>query len=158
MASKFITLTGTAYWARVFPENKDKTGYDNELTDIGGQYVVNMILEDDQLDKLVQSNSLVPSFPSSVKDEDGNDVTAYRFKRLHEKYSRAGELLEWASGAPEIVDEDGNKWDLEERGLIGNGSTVEVTLCVYQAGKTYGTRLEKLKVVDHVKAPESVAA
>lgn len=154
MATKILKITGTAYWARVFEENKDATGYNDELKDTGGQYTVNMVLENDEIQKLVKANSQTTDYPKTITDSEGNEVEAYRFKRQHEKYDRKGNLLEWASGAPEVVGSDGTPWDIEEDGGIGNGSTLELTVAVYKAGPVYGTRLEKVKVVDFVPVPE----
>lgn len=156
--STYLTVRGTAYWAKVFPENKDATGFDDELKESGGQYTIMVDLDSDSLMELTKASSQVPDYPRVIKDEDGNDITAYRFKRLHEKRDRSGKLLEWASGNPAVVDAAGKIWDLEELGLIGNGSEVELRVCVYKAGRVVGTRLEEVKVVNHVPAPEREVA
>ena len=151
--STYVTVKGKAYWAKVFPENKDATGWDNELTATGGQYVINLDLDTDSVLELTKLGSQTVDYPKEMQDEEGKDITTYKFKRLHEKYDKRGNLLEWASGAPKVKKADGTPWDIEEDSWIGNGSTVELRVCVYKAGKVVGTRLEEVKVIDHVPAP-----
>ena len=59
---------------------------------------------------------------------------------------------DWDSGAPIVQKSDGSTWDISSDGTIGNGSTVEVELSVYDTSRPniVGTRLDKVKVVDHV--------
>ena len=59
---------------------------------------------------------------------------------------------DWDSGAPTVQKSDGSTWDLSSDGTIGNGSTVEVELSVYDTSRPniVGTRLDKVKVIDHV--------
>ena len=156
--SKQITLKGKAYWLRVFPENKDATGYDNMLADQGGQYTLDLDLDDDSLNELMSSGSQAPSYPKEGKDNDDKDITVYRFKRLHEKRGKGGELLDWASGAPKVTDDTGAVWHVEDKGFLGNGTEVEVVVTVYKAGKMIGTRLESVKVIDLVAPPEQELA
>ena len=53
-----------------------------------------------------------------------------------------------------VVKSDGTTWDMDVDGLIGNGSTVAVTLSVYDTRKSIvGTRLDRVKVLEHVKPP-----
>jgi hypothetical protein len=58
---------------------------------------------------------------------------------------------DWDSGVPIVLKEDNTRWDYESDGPIGNGSIVEVTLAVYDIKKygNTGTRLEKVKVIEH---------
>jgi hypothetical protein len=151
--SQTLIIEGEAYWSKVFPTYKDKDGYDNELTASGGQYTINLDLDADNLMKLVDANSQVPDYPRDA-NINGSDKTLYRFRRYHEKRNRAGELLEWASGAPRVVDGNGDTWDLDSFGLIPNGSKVQLEVVVYKAGKVYGTRLEQVKVIEMASLPE----
>ncbi len=59
---------------------------------------------------------------------------------------------DWDSGAPIVQKSDGSTWDINSDGTIGNGSTVEVELSVYDTSRPniVGTRLDKVKVLDHV--------
>ncbi len=156
--STYLTLTGKGYWCRVFPENKDATGFDDALKDTGGQYVLQMTLDSEGLRQLTEANSQTVDYPKVMQDDDGNDITTYKFKRQHEKYSKAGALLDWASGAPKVTNDDGQPWDVEEDGFLGNGTELEIRVCVYKAGPVVGTRLESIKVLDLVAPPVQVAA
>jgi len=149
MGSIYVNVKGKAYWSRVFEENRDLTGYDNQLKDSGGQYTINVDLDADSLLALTEANSQVPDYP---RNQDG-EIT-YRFKRPHKKVSSGGKVLDFASGPPKVVDQDNSLWDLSENGWIGNGSEVELKVCVYQSGRLYGTRLETVKVLDHVRVEE----
>jgi hypothetical protein len=75
------------------------------------------------------------------KENDG--MTRVRFTR---KWTE-----EYGGGEPTVVKADGTKWDYDEDGPIGNGSTVEVTLSVYDTSRKtiVGTRLDKVKVLEH---------
>ena len=54
-----------------------------------------------------------------------------------------------------VTHADGTPWDLDVDGLIGNGSTVEILATVYDIPKygKVGTRLDVVKVLDHVSSP-----
>ena len=60
---------------------------------------------------------------------------------------------DWDSGVPIVLKEDNTRWDYDVDGPIGNGSLVEVTLAVYDIKKygNTGTRLERVKVIEHKK-------
>ena len=64
---------------------------------------------------------------------------------------------DWDSGSPVVVKSDGTKWDMDVDGLIGNGSTVAVTLSVYDTRRKsiVGTRLDRVKVLEHVPPPSN---
>jgi hypothetical protein len=98
-----------------------------------------MDLDAEQMDKLIRSKSMKRGTPS--KENDG--MTRVRFTR---KWTE-----EYGGGEPTVVKDDGTKWDYDEDGPIGNGSTVEVTLSVYDTSRKtiVGTRLDKVKVLEH---------
>ena len=60
---------------------------------------------------------------------------------------------DWDSGAPVVKKLDGSDWDYSLDGTIGNGSTVEVVLSVYDTKmkSIVGTRLDAVTVIDHVE-------
>ena len=60
---------------------------------------------------------------------------------------------DWECGPPIVVKNDDAPWSYDEDGPIGNGSTVQVHLSVYDIPKyqNVGTRLEKVKVLEHVE-------
>ena len=45
MATRRVKLSGIAYWAKVFPENRDLTGFENALADVGGQTTIDIDLD-----------------------------------------------------------------------------------------------------------------
>lgn len=146
MATRKVKLKGLAYWAKVFPQNRDLTGYDNTLVDVGGQTTIDVDLTDMEIAKLNKSGSMLRGTPS--KDNEG--LTRVKFKRKWEET--------YGGGAPEVIKPDGTPWDYDMDGIIGNGSTVEVILSVYDTSRKniVGTRLEKVNVTNLVKyeAPE----
>jgi hypothetical protein len=141
MATRKVKLTGLAYWAKCFEDNRDLTGFENALKDIGGQCTIDVDLDEESMAKLVKSKTMLKGKPSP--DNDG--LTRVRFKR---KWEEA-----YAGGAPKVVKANGTVWDYDEDGSIGNGSTVDVILNVYDTKRKgiIGTRLEKVKVTKHVE-------
>ena len=141
MGTRKVKLTGKGYWAKVFEDLRDLTGYEGALTDIGGQTTIDMDLTEDQMDKLRTSKSMKKGTPSP--DEEG--LTRVKFTR---KWTE-----NYGGGCPKVVKADGTPWDYDEDGPIGNGSVVEVLLKVYDTSRKsiVGTRLEKVKVLEHVK-------
>jgi hypothetical protein len=139
MGTRKVKLTGYAYWAKVFEDNRDKTGFENALVEIGGQTTIDMDLDNESMEKLKKSKSMKRGSPSN--DNDG--MTRVRFTR---KWTE-----EYGGGEPIVVKADGTKWDYDEDGPIGNGSTVEVVLSVYDTSRKaiVGTRLDKVKVLEH---------
>jgi hypothetical protein len=139
MGTRKVKLTGLGYWAKVFEDNRDKTGFEDALVEIGGQTTIDMDLQEDQFEKLKKSQSMLRGKPST----DNSGMTRVRFKR---KWTE-----EYGGGEPVVLKADGTKWDYDEDGAIGNGSTVEVTLAVYDTSRKaiVGTRLEKVKVLEH---------
>jgi len=138
MGTRKVKLTGYAKWAKVFEQNRDLTGYEDALKDIGGQCTIDVSLEPEDVDKLKRSKSM-------LKGKDCDEYkgrTSIRFRRKWEE--------QYAGGAPTVLKADGSKWDYEEDGLIGNGSLVEVVLQVYDTSRPriVGTRLERVKVLE----------
>jgi hypothetical protein len=139
MGTRKVKLTGYAYWAKVFEDNRDKTGFENALVEIGGQTTIDMDLDNESMEKLKKSKSMKRGSPSN----DNGGMTRVRFTR---KWTE-----EYGGGEPTVVKADGTKWDYDEDGPIGNGSTVEVVLSVYDTSRKaiVGTRLDKVKVLEH---------
>jgi hypothetical protein len=129
MATRKVKLTGIAEWAKVFPQNRDMKGYE-------GAY------EDYNMEALKASRSIKRGSP----DPEGRG-TKVKFVR---KFDTG---RDWDSGAPVVKKSDDSNWDFDIDGPIGNGSTVEVLLSVYDTRmkNIVGTRLDMVKVVDHVE-------
>ena len=140
MATRKVKLTGLSYWAKVFADNRDLTGFEDALKDVGGQTCIDVDLDSDQIAKLRKSKSM----KKGTESPDNDDLTRVRFTRKWEDT--------YAGGPPKVVKADGTTWDFDEDGAIGNGSTVEVILSVYDTSRKsiVGTRLEKVKVLEHV--------
>ena len=142
MATRKIKLTGIAEWARVFETNRDMDGFDGVYRDHDGACTIDIIMDDDNLTTLKASRSMKKGTP----DAEGRG-TKVKFIR---KFNTG---KDWDSGAPIVQKSDGSTWDISSDGTIGNGSTVEVFLSVYDTKmkNIVGTRLDKVKVLDHVK-------
>jgi hypothetical protein len=140
MGTRKVKLTGRGYWAKVFEDNRDLTGYEDALKDSGGQCTIDVDLDSTQLEKLQRSKSMLKGKPT---EEVG--ITRVRFKRKWTDFI--------GGGAPVVVKADGTTWDYDDDGTIGNGSLVEVVLSVYDTSRKaiVGTRLDKVKVVEHVE-------
>lgn len=140
MGTRKVVLTGTGYWMRVFEQNRDLTGFDNALEDIGGQTIMDIDLTADEFAKLKKAKFMSDG---KLSPEDSG-LTRVRLKR---KWTE-----QYGGGAPEVLKADGTKWDYDVDGAIGNGSTVAVVVSVYDTGRKaiYGSRLEKIKVLEHV--------
>ena len=141
MATRKIKLTGIAEWAKVFETNRDMEGFDGVYRDHDGACTIDLIMDDDNLAALKASRSMKKGTP----DPEGRG-TKVKFIR---KFNTG---KDWDSGAPIVQKSDGSTWDISSDGTIGNGSTVEVELSVYDTSRPniVGTRLDKVKVVDHV--------
>ena len=149
MATRKVILVGIAEWAKVFEENRDKVGFKDgdapgTYEDTDGACTIDMILDKENMDRLIASKSMKKGSP----DAEGRG-TRVRFVR---KFNTG---RDWDSGSPVVVKSDGTKWDMDVDGLIGNGSTVAVTLSVYDTSRKsiVGTRLDRVKVLEHVKPP-----
>ena len=141
MATRKIKLTGIAEWARVFESNRDMDGFDGVYRDHDGACTIDLIMDDDNLATLKASRSMKKGTP----DAEGRG-TKVKFIR---KFNTG---KDWDSGAPIVQKSDGSTWDISSDGTIGNGSIVEVDLSVYDTSRPniVGTRLDKVKVIDHV--------
>jgi len=139
MATRKVKLRGLSYWAKVFPENRDLTGFEDALKETGGQTTIDMDLDGDNFAKLKKSKSMLTGKPSP--EHEG--CTRVKFKRKWEE--------NYGGGAPTVIKVDGSLWDFDIDGFLGNGSTVDVVLSVYDTSRKniVGTRLEKVIVIEH---------
>lgn len=141
MSTRKVKLQGPAYWCKVFPENRDLTGFEDALKDIGGQTTIDIDLDADNYEKLKKSRSMKTGNPSP----DNEGMRRVKFTR---KWTE-----KFGGGAPTVTKADGTVWDIDDDGLLGNGSEVQVTLSVYDTSRAriVGTRLEAVKVLKAVK-------
>ena len=141
MATRKVKLTGTAEWAKVFAQNRDLKGFQGAYEDHDGACTIDLFMDEKNVAALSASRSI-----KNPKDV-GNGLFKTKFVR---KFNTG---RDWDSGAPTVVKADGSKWDYTEDGVIGNGSTIQVTLSVYDTSRKaiVGTRLDRVKVLEHLK-------
>ena len=132
MASTQLKLTGTAEWAKVYEGNRDMN---EAFHGPDGAYTIDVILDKENMDALAASGSRLG--PKAA--EGGLKV---KFKRLHTHAS-----IPEFGGPPQVV----NTEMAEFTDTIGNGSTVEVAVTVYDTKMGKGTRLEGVRVIDLVE-------
>ena len=136
MATQRIEVEGIFEWAKVFEVNRDYKF--SEETD--GQYQLSVIVDADTAKKLKAAGCRRrPSI-----DEEGRGQV-FRFTRPHHTSNS------WQCGAPKVAGPDGSPWNIEEDGLIGNGSSGRVLLEIYDTTKGTGTHLVAVQVTDHVQ-------
>lgn len=140
MGTRKVVLTGTGYWMRVFAQNRDLTGFEDALKDVGGQCVMDMDLTADEFAKLKKAKFMSDG---KLSPEDSG-LTRVKLKRKWQE--------QYGGGAPEVVKADNTPWDYETDGPIGNGSKVAVIVHVYDTARKniFGARLEKIKVLEHI--------
>ena len=139
ITNKKVILEGIANWAKVFESNRDMEGYKGAYKETNGATSIELVLDADNWDKLKRSGSM-----KRGKPVDGG--TAVKLERKWETGK------DWDSGAPEVLKADGNDWDVNTDGFIGNGSFVRVMAIVtdFPDKGVSSTRLEVVKVLDLV--------
>ena len=135
MPSNTYYITGTAQWAKVFAHNKDKN---EDFHGPGGAYVVDLIVDKEELDGFVSTGARTT--PKTTLE----GVTI-KFKRKHTHPTIAS-----FGGPPQVVDANKDAWDGT---LIGNGSTVEIAYTVYDTKMGKGSRMEGMRVIEHIELP-----
>lgn len=137
----FVHLEGIIEWAKLFEHNRDKVGYNGAYEDTDGRTTVNFILDAANMDKLRKSGSLKRGTP----DAQGRGTNVKFDRKWHTG-------RDFDSGAPAVYRADGNPWNVEVDGEIGNGSygRIELVVTYFPGPKTYSTRIEKVKILEHV--------
>ena len=147
MATRMVTVHGIAEWAKVFEQNRDLTGWkptvqaEGSYEKYSGACTIDMILDDENITKLTTAKSGKEPKP----DLEGRGLRVKFDRKFNSGY-------DWSSGAPAVTKSDGSYWDYDVDGPIDNGSIVETTVAVYDLPKygNTGTRLESVRVIDHV--------
>ena len=152
---KEITTTGPIEWAKIFEDTRDMVGYEGAYEECNGAYTLNQILDKEEFDKLKSAGS--QKKPNQKRLMDGELVV--KFERKHLVVTKDGREIPQAGGAPKVTDSDGQVWDTDINGGIGNGSMAAVTnlITTFQGsdGKTYSrTSLVSVKILEHVPIPE----
>lgn len=139
ITNKKVILEGVANWAKIFGANRDMEGYKGAYKEYEGATSIELVLDDENWDKLKRSGTMKRGKPV----EGGTAV------KLERKWNTG---KEWDSGAPEVLRADGNPWDVDTDGFIGNGSKVRVMAVVtdFPDRGVSSTRLEMVKVLEHV--------
>lgn len=157
MATKYteVKTTGSIEWAKIFETNRDMTGYEGAYVDFEGAYTVQQILSKDEYTKLQAAGT--QKKPNQKRLMDGELML--KFERKHKITSRDGKVIPQAGGAPKVMNADGTAWDKEVNGLIGNGSTAEVTNLITtfkgSDGKMYSrTTMTEVKIIEHIPVEE----
>ena len=143
MATKKYSVKGKALWSKVFDSNKELKDWQGNPHDFGGLFKIDVILDK-------ENKAIYKSSGTSGKgkfDDDGNFIATFKRK---ETTMAGGKVLEWASGAPQVVNADGSAFTGT---LIPNGSDVEVEFTVYTTSMSPGTRLEKVIVHSMAEMP-----
>ena len=138
--ARLVKVNGIAEWAKVFEQNRDMEGYGGKYKETDGACTIDLILDDDNVQRLLSAGCSKQPKP----DPEG------RGKRMRfERKFKTG--YDWSSGPPIVTKADDSIWSLKEDGLIGNGSTVEVDITIYdtQYGNS-GSRLDRIKVTEHI--------
>jgi hypothetical protein len=143
MATKKYSVKGKALWSKVFDSNKELKDWQGNPHDFGGLFKIDVILDK-------ENKAIYKSSGTSGKGkfgDDGNFIATFKRK---ETTMSGGKVLEWASGAPQVVNADGSAFTGT---LIPNGSDVEVEFTVYTTSMSPGTRLEKVIVHSMAEMP-----
>ncbi len=143
MATKKYSVKGKALWSKVFDSNKELKDWQGNPHDFGGLFKIDVILDK-------ENKAIYKSSGTSGKgkfDDDGNFIATFKRK---ETTMSGGKVLEWASGAPQVINADGSAFTGT---LIPNGSDVEVEFTVYTTSMSPGTRLEKVIVHSMAEMP-----
>lgn len=131
MATKYYSFTGVTKWVN------GQYGGLFEPDPKYGNFSVILYPDPKSWDRFKQSGlALEPR-----TDEDGDSI---RFRRPEQKLMKK-ELVKF--GRPKVFFKEG----IEPTRDIGNGSTIEVNVAVYDTGQGKGHRLESVRVLDLVK-------
>jgi len=159
----YLELPATFEWAKVFPENKDTRGANDSLVGTGGAYSVDAIMSKDVFQQLEDAGSQKTPL---VKNKDGKWMGEKNWRTKEQgisyvdaldnatevkvKLVRKHDAPFTYGGPPQVAHVDGTPWDINDDGLIGNGSKGVLYVSVYEAGGLKGTRLDGVQVIDHV--------
>lgn len=140
-----LALRGKVKWAKVFEQNRDKEGPNGVWKDEGGRYTINIVVDDITKQALKDAKS-----QKRVKEDSEGDEVVQVERRHNPPTGKDGTVYHAYGGPPRVIHADKSPWDIDEDGLIGNGSEAIVYVSVYEAGGLMGTRLEAVQVLDHV--------
>jgi hypothetical protein len=151
MAYKEVTTKGPIEWAKIFEDNREMSGYEGAYEECEGAYTLVQVLSKEEFEKLKKAGTMKKPIQKRLMDGE----IALKFERKHLVKTKDGKEVTQAGGAPKVVGPNGKTWDLDEDGLIGNGTIAEVTNLIStfkgQDGKMVArTSLTKVKIVEHI--------
>lgn len=146
---KEVTTKGPIEWAKIFESNREMVGYEGLYEECDGAYTVTQVLSKEEFEKLKKAGTQKKPIQKRLMDGE----IALKFERKHLVKTKDGTVIEKAGGAPKVIRNDGKLWDVEEDGLIGNGTLAEVTNLITtfpgQDGKMISrTALSKIKILE----------
>ena len=151
MAYKEVTTKGPIEWAKIFEDNREMSGYEGAYEECEGAYTLVQVLSKEEFEKLKKAGTMKKPIQKRLMDGE----IALKFERKHLVKTKDGKEVTQAGGAPKVVGPNGKTWDLDEDGLIGNGTVAEVTNLIStfkgQDGKMVArTSLTKVKIIEHI--------
>lgn len=151
MAYKEVTTKGPIEWAKVFENNREMEGYEGAYHECEGAYTVVQVLSKEEFEKLKKAGTQKKPIQKRLMDGE----IAVKFERKHLVKTKEGKEIPQAGGEPKVVGPNDKPWNVEEDGLIGNGTIAEVTNLINtfkgQDGKMISrTSLTKVKIIEHV--------
>ena len=162
---KEVTTTGPIEWARIFEDNRDMNGYEGMYEDCEGAYTVVQVLTKAEYEKLKKAGSQKKPIQSRMMD----GVIAVKFERRHLVKNKAGDIVAKAGGAPKVIGPNGQPWTQED-GLIGNGTTAEITNLIQtfdvtdetgkksRVSRTSLSKVKILELIEYAKEEEEARA
>jgi hypothetical protein len=157
--TQYVQFTGKAYWAHIYKPDTFRGAV---------RWIMNLYMDDDEWKKF--KDLKIQKKP--VTDENGTfwRPTRLTSRMIKEKlvkftppwiYDKNGEpLVTYVNqDGKEVRSYDGADSDIKRVGdpvLIGNGSTVSITVSVYPTTMGIGNRLESIRLLDLIeyKSPE----
>jgi len=155
----YKTYDGTSMYAQVFERNRDMGSEAYPLTDVDGQYKIQLVFDEDMKKRMIADGIPDVILGNEMFKETEDGLYGYTFKRthLHKRFTNDDGTPQ-VNGSPNVVDwkaSQENKvavpWDNEQN--IWNGSKVKVKVSIYK-GRVNIVTLESVGVVEAAEAPE----
>lgn len=86
---------------------------------------------------------------NKIKENDDGKYVTLRRNVMKKWKLKAGESPEF--DPPDVTDADGNEWDADEHGIIGNDSAATAKLELYQTVNGPGIRLDAVRIDELVE-------
>lgn len=165
-ATKYVKAEGVKLqWCKLQESDRDMGPSDgsdvgNKIDEIQGQYLIDIVLTEDQEKALVKAGVPNKGLQAQLFKQRDDGTRYYKAKRGHFnpkfKDNETGDMGVTV-GPPKVwklVDPDGPQvrdnmvaWDFEEDGLIGNGTVATVKFSVWDKKIT---TLEEVLITEHV--------